>query len=169
MANTRNGLGRGKLSSPRVTCRSSMASSRAACTLEGARLISSASSRFAKMGPRLGVKVSCLGSKMRVPTTSLGSRSGVNWMRRKLVWLAEASVLMVRVFARPGRPSSSTWPRQSRATSRRFSSWGWPTITFRHSASRGSRGVVEAAMGCPGSSYILTGMAPGRNAPVDLR
>ena len=41
---------------------------------------------------------------------SLGSRSGVNWMR--LNWLSRfsASVLMVRVFARPGRPSMSMWP-----------------------------------------------------------
>ena len=36
-----------------VTCRSSMASSKAACTLAGARLISSASTRLPKIGPWL--------------------------------------------------------------------------------------------------------------------
>ena len=43
----------------------------------------------------------------RVPTRSAGTRSGVNWMRRKLPRSAAASVLTVSVLARPGTPSTS--------------------------------------------------------------
>jgi len=50
-------------------------------TLAGARLISSASTRFAKIGPRWDVNSPVFGWKIIVPTTSLGSRSGVNWIR----------------------------------------------------------------------------------------
>ena len=133
-----------------------MASSRADCTLLGARLISSASSRLANTGPFLGLKVSERGSNTSVPTTSEGSRSGVNCTRRKVMWLAAASVLMVRVLASPGRPSSSTCPGTSRATRRRFSRFGWPTITFRHSCSRASRGLGSGAgMGWSGVASIL--------------
>jgi len=64
-----------------VTCRSCIASSKALCTLAGARLISSASTRLAKIGPRCGENSPVFGWKIIVPTTSLGSRSGVNWMR----------------------------------------------------------------------------------------
>ena len=51
VARTRNGVGTGIVSRPMVTCRSCMTSSRALCTLAGARLISSASSRLVKTGP----------------------------------------------------------------------------------------------------------------------
>ena len=54
VAITRNGSGSGCVVSPIVTWRSCMASSSADCTLAGARLISSASTRFAKIGPLLG-------------------------------------------------------------------------------------------------------------------
>ncbi len=51
---TRNGIGQRVASvSPIVTCRSCIASSSALCTLAGARLISSARTRFAKIGPSL--------------------------------------------------------------------------------------------------------------------
>jgi len=51
-----------------------------------------------------------------VPTTSLGSRSGVNWMRSN--WTPGPSEdLTSSVLASPGMPSSSTWPLERRATS----------------------------------------------------
>jgi CDP-diacylglycerol--glycerol-3-phosphate 3-phosphatidyltransferase len=49
---TRNGSSSLKVSSPIVICRSCMASRRALCTFAGARLISSARMKFAKIGPR---------------------------------------------------------------------------------------------------------------------
>ena len=48
---TRNGSGSAWVSRPMVTWRSCIASSRALWTLAGARLISSASTRLAKIGP----------------------------------------------------------------------------------------------------------------------
>jgi hypothetical protein len=41
---------------------------------------------------------------MRVPRRSAGTRSGVNWMRRKLPPRAWARVFTARVLARPGTP-----------------------------------------------------------------
>jgi hypothetical protein len=55
VAMTMNGGSSGNVVSPMVTCFSCMASRSALCTLAGARLISSARTRLAKMGPRLAV------------------------------------------------------------------------------------------------------------------
>nr|KEP24322.1 hypothetical protein DA06_18540 [Georgenia sp. SUBG003] len=46
-----------------------------------ARLISSASTTLAKIGPSWNSKVCVFGSKIDTPVTSEGSRSGVNWTR----------------------------------------------------------------------------------------
>src|ERR687891_624142 len=81
---------------------------------------------------------------MRVPTRSDGTRSGVNWIRLNVPPTTDASVLIVRVFASPGTPSSSTWPPVSRATITRSSIASCPMITrlisksALSSASRGS-------------------------------
>ncbi len=61
VAKTRNGVGSAHVSSPIVTCRSCIASRSADCTFAGARLISSASSRFVKTGPFFGVNSPVLG------------------------------------------------------------------------------------------------------------
>src|SRR5215213_6277607 len=76
---------------------------------------------------------------MRVPTRSLGTRSGVNWIRLNVPPSVWASVLTVSVFASPGTPSSRTWPPASSATSRRSSIASWPTITRLISCSALSR------------------------------
>ena len=47
---------------------------------------------------------------------SAGSRSGVNWMRRAEQPSAVANAFTSVVFATPGTPSSSTWPRASSET-----------------------------------------------------
>src|SRR5918996_1138803 len=81
---------------------------------------------------------------MRVPTRSDGTRSGVNWIRLNVPPTTDASVLIVRVFASPGTPSSSTWPPVSSATMTRSSIASCPMITrlisksALSSASRGS-------------------------------
>src|SRR3954454_24502574 len=75
---------------------------------------------------------------MRVPTRSAGTRSGVNWTRRKLPPTTWASVFTVSVFASPGTPSSSTWPPARSATSSRSSIASWPTITRFTSYSPGA-------------------------------
>ena len=56
VARTRNGRSSGRVVPSIVTCRSCIASSSAACVFGGARLISSARSRFVKTGPGLNSK-----------------------------------------------------------------------------------------------------------------
>ena len=46
---------------------------------------------------------------------SVGSRSGVNWMRRKSSDSSRDSAFTSSVLPSPGSPSSSTWPRASSA------------------------------------------------------
>src|SRR6185312_2776373 len=58
-----------------------MTSSRADCTLAGARLISSASRKLWNTGPSSVSNRPVSGRHTRVPTRSAGTRSGVNWMR----------------------------------------------------------------------------------------
>ncbi|MCY1241532.1 hypothetical protein D3C86_1337540 [compost metagenome] len=53
VAKTKNGLSSLKVVSPIVTCFSCMASNSADCTFAGARLISSAKTKLAKIGPFL--------------------------------------------------------------------------------------------------------------------
>ena len=90
-----------------------MASSSAAWVLGGVRLISSASTTFAKIGP--GVKTSSrLPSPccwmMSVPVMSDGIRSGVNWMREKFRSSTCAIEWISSVLASPGTPTIRLFP-----------------------------------------------------------
>ena len=60
----------------------------------------------------------------------------MNWTRRKLAWMACARVFTDSVFARPGTPSSSTWPFASRPISRRSTRYCWPTMTVAISSAQ---------------------------------
>ena len=64
---TKKGLGSGWVWPPIVTCLSCMASRSALWTFAGARLISSARTRLAKIGPRWGLKSPVFGWKTMVP------------------------------------------------------------------------------------------------------
>src|SRR3954454_23540288 len=66
---------------------------------------------------------------MRVPTRSAGTRSGGNCRRLNEPPSTLETVLTVSVLARPGTPSSSTWPPARRKTITRSSIASWPTIT----------------------------------------
>ena len=101
--------------------------------MAGARLISSARTIFAKMGPRFAVNVPVFSSHTSVPTTSAGSRSGVNWIRLNVVWMVSARVLTVRVLARPGTPSSRMWPPVIRLMRTRSRRRCCPTMRFPNS------------------------------------
>ena len=114
VASTRNGSGTMWVLWPIVTWRSCITSSSADCTLAGARLISSASRKLQKTGPRSVSKSALSGRKTRVPTRSLGTRSGVNCTRLNEPPSTDAVDLIVSVFARPGTPSISRWPPESR-------------------------------------------------------
>ena len=79
----RTGSGGGGSWPSTETCRSSIASRNADCVRGVARLISSASTHVREDGPRPeleGQRPS--GCRCETPVTSLGSRSGVHWMRR---------------------------------------------------------------------------------------
>ncbi|CAI8252221.1 MAG: Uncharacterised protein [Flavobacteriaceae bacterium] len=107
-----------------------MASKRADCTFAGARLISSAKTKLAKMGPFLMLKSFSFILYIRVPTTSAGNRSGVNCTLLKLPFTALDSVLMASVFAKPGTPSNKMWPWPRSPISNRSIMCFWPTITL---------------------------------------
>src|SRR4051812_14415697 len=98
---------------------------------------------------------------MRVPTRSAGTRSGVNWTRPNVPPTTWASVLTVSVLARPGTPSSRTWPPASRQTSTRSSIASWPTITRLTSWRASSSAARGSGLGCSALSDIgfLSGKA----------
>ena len=114
VAMTKNGSGSGIDWPSSVTCRSSMASSSALCALGEARLISSASTSCAKIGPRWKRNLPVSRSKIDTPSTSAGNRSLVNctrWNDRPSV-LARACASVV--LPTPGMSSISRCPRASR-------------------------------------------------------
>src|SRR5450759_1246887 len=63
------------------------------------------------------------------PVTSEGSRSGVNWIRRKLQPRLLATALASIVLPVPGTSSIKRWPRDSNATRVSLTSWRLPMIT----------------------------------------
>ena len=115
---TKNGSSSRWIVPPTVTLCSCIASSRADCVFGVARLISSASTIWAKIGPDWKLKTrwpSASSLMMLVPMMSDGIRSGVNWMRlnfRSSTWL---SVRTSSVLPRPGTPSSRAWPPHEQA------------------------------------------------------
>ena len=97
-----------------VTRCSCIASSSADCVFGGVRLISSASTMLAKIGP--GANTICrrpvVASSwmMSVPVMSDGIRSGVNWMRLNFRSSTRASVWISSVLASPGTPTIRLLP-----------------------------------------------------------
>src|SRR5262245_6419619 len=97
-----------------VTRCSCIASSSADCVFGGVRLISSARTMLAKIGPgantiwRRPVAASSL--TMSVPVMSDGIRSGVNWMRLNFRSSTFDSVAISSVFASPGTPTIRLLP-----------------------------------------------------------
>src|SRR5688500_18336256 len=130
-----------------VTEPSLIASSSADCVFGVARLISSASTMFAKIGPRWNSKrLPPPGSSTMtlVPTMSAGIRSGVNWTRENEAWMHSESVRTSIVLPRPGTPSRRAWPppRRHMRTPSMISSW--PTIILLISSRRRRRSAVNS-------------------------
>ena len=114
-----------------------MASSSADWVLGVARLISSASTRFATIGPCSNCSSwppPSLSTSTDVPRTSAGIMSGVNWIRLKLSFRASPSEETSMVFPSPGTPSSSTWPPARSAVSTPSITSAWPTMRRETSA-----------------------------------
>ena len=112
-----------------------MASSSADCVFGGVRLISSASTMLAKIGPGTKVQRRCpvvgSSSMMSVPVMSEGIRSGVNWMRLKTRPSVCAMVRTISVFAVPGKPVIRQWPPTKSEMRIWSSTSSCPTITWR--------------------------------------
>ena len=112
-----------------MTCSSSMHSSSADCVLGEARLISSPTTMFANTGPGRNSNSLVCRLKIETPVTSLGSRSGVNWMRLTVQSMDRASALASEVLPTPGTSSTRRWPSASRVTRAMRTTSGLPTST----------------------------------------
>ena len=158
VARTKKGRGSGWPTVPTVTTCSCMASSNADCVLGVARLISSASTRLAKIGPGWNWKARppwAVSSSTLVPRMSAGMRSGVNWMRLYCSCRARAIVRTSSVLPSPGSPSSSTWPPAISAIVTPRTTSSCPTMTretSRSSASTVRRSCSIAAPSAPRGS-----------------
>src|SRR2546421_3239370 len=163
VATTRKGEGSGCATPSTETWCSSMASSRAAWVLGGVRLISSARTRLAKMGPARKWKEAFLASYTMLPVTSDGMRSGVNWTLRNSIARACPSAFTISVLATPGTPSRMTWPRTSRAARIPKTAGSWPFTALATSALT----AANARFGSPMSRPPLRpGSDPGTFDPT---
>ena len=72
------------------------------------------------MGPFLVVNSPLLGLYIRVPTTSAGRRSGVNWILLKSALIQSDKVFTASVLANPGTPPAGhvRWPGAQRSDGR---------------------------------------------------
>ena len=127
VASTMNGRGSGYITPPMLVWRSCIASSVALWVLALARLISSMSTKLAWIGPSRVSNSPFEGSYTWVPTMSLGSRSGVHWIRENEALTMPANVAAAVVFARPGTLSSSVCPSASNVTRRPVRTRDCPT------------------------------------------
>ena len=106
-----------------------MASRRADCVLGVALFTSSARTICDITGPCRNSNSEVCWLKMVTPVTSLGSRSGVNWMRLKVRPSERAIDFASVVFPTPGTSSIKTWPDESRAMTTSSIAPCFPTIT----------------------------------------
>src|SRR4030088_369909 len=67
---------------------------------------------------------------METPVTSLGRRSGVNWMRLNVHPMERAIALVRTVLPTPGTSSINTCPRQMTAIKLNATGSAFPTMTF---------------------------------------
>src|SRR5829696_1450596 len=94
-------------------------------------------------------------------------RSGVNCTLLNSRSSAAASVLTISVLATPGTPSSSTWPRASRAATMPDSAPSWPTTTLPTS-SRTARIAVRGSRADGPGDAGAGGAAAGSDMDQDL-
>ena len=129
VATTVNGEPRPYVVPSTVTCRSSMASSRADWVLGDARLISSPMTMLANTAPGLNSNSRSRTLKTETPVMSDGSRSGVNWMRRTEQLTDRARAFASTVLPTPGTSSMSRWPSARRTTSAVSATSALPSMT----------------------------------------
>ena len=144
-----------------VTRPSSMTSSSADWVFGEARLISSASTIVAKIGPLWKVNWLLRWSKIVTPVTSLGSRSGVNCTRLFVPWMELAIALASEVFPVPGKSSSSRCPSETRQVSASRTMWFLPSTacsTFVTSAPKALANQLacsDVTFGTPAVAVVM--------------
>ena len=103
---------------------------------------------------------------MLTPVTSLGSRSGVNWMRRTVASIERARVLASIVLPTPGTSSMSRWPSASSTVTAVRTTSGLPSMTVviaalqsgwrpRSTRGRGARRPGVAVRRAPVSASLV--------------
>ncbi|OLB80455.1 MAG: hypothetical protein AUI14_06670 [Actinobacteria bacterium 13_2_20CM_2_71_6] len=162
VAITMNGVCSRYVTPSTVTWRSSMHSNSADWVFGEARLISSPTTMLANTAPGLNSKSRFSWLKTLTPVTSLGSRSGVNWIRRTVQSIERASALASLVLPTPGTSSMSRWPSASMTARASRTIAVLPSITR---SMLSTIAVVTAAnsgadIGRPSSSAVL-GMVTG--------
>src|SRR3989440_6666948 len=146
VATTKNGRSSVRVVPSTVTCPSPIASSSADCVRGVARLTSSASTMFAKIGPATNSKVRSFWLNTLEPVMSEGSRSGVHWMRRNVPPTEVANARASIVLPVPGRSWRRTWPPATMPAIASRTTRSLPTITrwmffsIRSSSSAARRG-----------------------------
>ena len=159
VAMTTKGRGRAWVVPSTETCPSPMDSRRAAWVRGVARLISSARTTLEKTGPGRNSKVEVRASKTDAPTTSVGRRSGVNWMRAKVPPRVRARARARVVFPTPGTSSTRRWPPERTPTSTCRTVAGFPTKT----PSMEARTAARRGSGVPGE--FLASLTPAKVNP----
>src|SRR6476659_2464606 len=126
-----------------------MHSSSADCVFGEARFTSSTSRRLAKTGPCRNSNSFVRWSKTLTPVMSVGSRSGVNWIRENVQSTERASAFASIVFPTPGKSSMIRWPSLTRqsATRRSVSSSAWTTRATFSTTRSTVRADVAASTG----------------------
>ena len=89
---------------------------------------------FAKTPPGLNSNVRVCWLKTDTPVTSLGIRSGVNWIRRTEQLIDLASDLASMVLPTPGTSSMSRWPSASKTVRASRMTSGLPSMTVSTAA-----------------------------------
>ena len=94
---------------------------------------------------------------------SLGTRSGVNWIRRNSSAIASATERIIIVLARPGTPTSNAWPPATSAIRISSSTSPWPTMRRDTSARSPAAAASKRSRsdGCRMEAAVLSGRAGG--------
>ena len=147
-----------------------MASSSADCVFGLARLISSPTTRLAKTAPGLNSNSRDSWSKIETPVTSLGSRSGVNWMRRTEQSMLRASDLASIVLPTPGHVLDEQVPLGEQHHQRQADDVGLALDDAldvgRDARRRGQQVVQTCGAGTGGAAYHLGPPEQGGQRPA---
>jgi hypothetical protein len=103
------------------------------------------------------------------PVTSLGIRSGVNCTRPNAAPIAPASARTRSVFAVPGTPSSSAWPRASTVTSASSTTRSCPTTAVATAARTRPRRSARRSASAGAAGASASGAGIGAAVGSDMR